>query len=69
MEVSVVITEGVDRELVMAYVWENVVDHFVEGNYRKAQVSYNFYEILERMTDEEYTSSCVCTDQECPCHP
>lgn len=68
MEASVALAEDVGRDLIMTYVWENVMDYFIEGNRQKARISYQLFEILEGMTDEEYASSFVCADSECSCH-
>ena len=68
MEASAALAEGVDRTLVTAYVWDNVVDHFIEGNHRKAKFSFRLVAVLEDMTDDEYNSACVCTNPECSCH-
>lgn len=58
----------VDREFVMTYVWENVVDQYVAGEYHRARKSYGLFETIEGMTDEEYASACVCDDEGCHCH-
>lgn len=56
-----------EREMVITQVVRKAVDHFCDGEYDRALVCYSFSEVLEDMSDGDYSAASTCLTSDCGC--